>query len=253
MPVLTIITPVYDPPEDHLMAAYRSVAGQRLPDGWDLEWRVQEDGKAGRAQEILPSEDWIVHGGNRHRGQAMTRNLALSGARGELVKNLDQDDLLCPGTVARDISCLTDHPDVGWSTSRVLDLMPDGSLVEFGDDPEPGRIETGWAVDYWRTHNFRLPVHPTTLCIRTQLAVAMGGWMAVPGSEDTGLLVAASTLTDGWFHDEVGLHYRKHEGQESAAAAHTEAGEWTSRMSLISQRADALLAVMSSTPAPRHT
>ena len=48
-------------------------------------------------------------------------------------------------------------------------------------------------------------VHPTSLCIRCPLAVALGGWMAVPSSEDTGLLIAASVLTTGWFTES----YRK--------------------------------------------
>lgn len=71
--------------------------------------------------------------------------------------------------------------------------------------------------------------------------------MAVPGSDDTGLLVAASTLSPGWFFSEVGLLYRKWPGQVSANDAHTEPVEWTSRMELIDQRAEAL-ATMSTQP-----
>ncbi len=64
--------------------------------------------------------------------------------------------------------------------------------------------------------------------------------MAVPGSEDTGLLIAASVLTTGWFTGEVGLLYRKWPGQASASPDHTEATEWQARMSLISERAEQL-------------
>lgn len=243
MPLVSIITPAYAPDADHLTAAYESVASQELPAGWELEWLVQEDGATGAARTILATDDRIRHGENRHLGVAMTRNLALALARGWLVKNLDADDVLQPGVLARDIDCLTSEHGVQWSTSRVLDLMPDGTLVGFDNDPEPGRIAAGSVVEHWRQHSYRLPVHPTTVCMRRDLAVAMGGWMAVPGSEDTGLLVAASTVADGWFHSEVGLHYRKHPGQQTATATHTEMSEWHARMSLISERAGAIAAL----------
>jgi hypothetical protein len=41
--------------------------------------------------------------------------------------------------------------------------------------------------------------------------------MSVPGSEDTGLLVAASAVSVGYVHPEVGLLYRKWPLQVTAA------------------------------------
>ena len=70
--------------------------------------------------------------------------------------------------------------------------------------------------------------------------MALGGWMAVPGSEDTGMLVAAGAVSVGYFLSEVGLLYRKWPGQATAGSAHTGQAEWNARMSLISERADAL-------------
>lgn len=245
MPLISVITPVYQPDAGHLRAAYESLVAQGdLPAGWSLEWLAQEDGETGVAQEIVPTEPWIRHGVGRHNGVSLTRNLALSRAHGSLVRNLDQDDILTAGALARDIAALDQHPEIGWATSRVLDLLPDGSTVGFDNDPPAGRIEPGHPVKHWRAHNYRLPVHPTTLCIRRSLAVALGGWMAVPGSDDTGLLVAASTINPGWFSDEVGLLYRKWHGQASAAAGHTEAVEWQTRMNLISERADELVVLV---------
>lgn len=240
MPTISVITPSYAPVSSQLTEAYDSLRSQELPEDWELEWVVQEDGKTGAAQEILPTEDWITHGTGRRGGVAICRNLALSRARGELIKNLDQDDVLTPGVLSRDIDVLTSSSEVQWTTSRVLDLLPDGSTVGFEADPPPGRLEPGFVRQHWRNHNYRLPVHPTTICIRRSLAVALGGWMAVPGSDDTGLLVAASAISPGWFSPEPGLLYRKWPGQVSASDAHTEPVEWTARMQLIDQRADAL-------------
>lgn len=223
------------------MAAYESICAQELPTGYQWEWVIQEDGATRVAEDILPpSDDRIRFGVGRRGGVAIARNLGTARARGALIKNLDQDDILTPGVLRRDVDALATNPDVGWTTSRVLDLLPDGSTVGFEGDPDEGRLEPGFVVSYWQSHSFRLPVHPTTMCIRRELAAALGGWMAVPGSDDTGLLVAASVVSVGYFHGEVGLLYRKWPGQVTASPSHTEPVEWNLRMNLILERAEAL-------------
>lgn len=240
MPLISVLTPVFNPEPEHLSEAFKSLASQELPPGWEVEWLVQEDGNTGIARKILPADERISFGTGRRGGVALTRNLALGRSRGQLIKNLDADDVLTPGVLARDVQALDVHPDVQWTTSRVLDLLPDGSTVGFEHDPPAGRLEPGAVVEHWRAHNYRLPVHPTTICITRQLAVALGGWMGVPGSDDTGLLVAASVVSVGYFSDQVGLLYRKWPGQVTAHADHTASDEWTVRMQLIDERAEAL-------------
>lgn len=236
MNVFSLITPVYQPVPEYLEAAAKSVLSQELPEGWELEWLIQEDGQTGAAEAIVPTDNRVRFGSGRHGGVAITRNLALSRARGRLVKNLDQDDILTPGVITRDIEAMA-SPDIGWTTSRVLDLLPDGSTESFPGDPEPGRLQPGWVRDQWEQRSFRLPVHPTTMCILRTLAVQLGGWMAVPGSDDTGLLIAASMVSVGYFEGEVGALYRKWPGQSSASLAHVESVEWNARMKLINERA----------------
>ena len=238
--LISVITPFYAPTATHVRATYESLSSQALPDSWEWEWVIQEDGTAGAAQELLPADDRVRIGGGRPGGVALTRNLALARSRGSLIRNLDQDDILLPGALTRDVTTLATHPAVGWVTSGVLDLLPDGSTVGFDGAPEPGELAPGVVFEHWRRHDFRLPVHPTSLCIRRWLAVALGGWMAVPGSDDTGLLIAASVVSTGYFQPEVGLLYRKWDGQESAGAAHREPTEWKLRMSLIQERAESL-------------
>jgi len=238
--LISIITPVYNPVPEHLKEAYESLRSQELPQGWAWEWVVQEDGRTGAAQDPLPEDSRISFGSGRHGGQAITRNLGLARAQGSLIKNLDQDDVLAPETLARDIAVLSEDRAIGWTTSRVLDLLPDGTTIGFENDPAAGRLEPGFVFEHWQSHNYRLPVHPTTICIRRTLATALGGWMAVPGSDDTGLLVAASIVSVGYFTDEVGLLYRKWSGQATANAEHTEPIEWNLRMALIRERAESL-------------
>ena len=243
MHIITIVTPAYRPDREHLLAAYDSIWRQEMPTGWELQWVVQEDGTDGEVAKILPADPRVSVGGGRHSGETSTRNLCLSRASGELIKVLDADDMLTPGTLARDISVLDANPDVGWTTSRVLDLLPDGSTVGFDQDPPAGRLERGTVLAHWRAHNFRASVHPATLCLRRELVMALGGWMALPGSGDTGLLLAANAITPGWFNAETGLLYRKHPAQMTSQPGHTDPTEWAARMRIIGERADALAAL----------
>ncbi|HEU5426433.1 MAG TPA: glycosyltransferase family A protein [Actinocrinis sp.] len=246
--VLSIVTPILDPRPDYLAQAYESLASQEMPSGWEWEWVVQEDGRTGGVARLLPPDPRVRVGtGRPHGGVGQTRNMALARSRGELVKAFDGDDVMGEGVLERDIRVLSDSGDGGdggdgvqWATSRALDLLPDGSTVASEHDPEPGRLEPGSVADYWRSHGYRLPVHGVTLCMRRSLLVALGGWMGVPGSDDTGLLIAASVVSPGYFHDEVGLYYRKWPGQVTAQPAHTEPDEWHARMRLIEERGAAL-------------
>lgn len=156
---------------------------------------------------------------------------------------LDADDQLTEGALARDIAILTEHQDVGWTTARVLDLLPDGTTIgwEHADPPE-GRLQRGTVYQYWRAHS-RLPVHPATLCMRRQLLLAVGGWMALPTSEDTGLLIALSIISEGYFIVEPGLLYRKWPGQITSHPTHTDLHQRLERDRIIHARAEALLAV----------
>lgn len=246
MRIVSVLTPAYQPDRKFLLAAYESVRTQAMPTGWDWQWVVQEDGLEGDVPRILPADPRVSIGTGRRGGECSTRNLCLSRADGELIKVLDSDDMLTPGELARDVRALTANPDVGWTTSRVLDLLPDGSTVGFDQDPPAGRLEPGSVLAHWRSHNYRAPVHPATLCLRRDLVMALGGWMALPGSGDTGLLLAASVITPGWFNAETGLLYRKHPGQMTSQAGHTDPTEWSARMRIIGERAEALAALWGS-------
>lgn len=236
---ISIVTPAYKPALEYLTAAYESLCAQVMPRGWQWQWIVQEDGQTGDVARMLPDDARISVGSGRRTGEAATRTMCLSRATGELVKVLDADDQLTPGTLARDIAILSEHPDIGWTTARVLDLLPDGSTAGF-DDPPKGRLERGEVFRHWRTHNYRAQVHPATLCIRRQLVLALGGWMALPASGDTGLLLAANAISSGYFIPEVGMLYRKWPGQMTSQADHTDSIEWPARMAIIEARAVAL-------------
>lgn len=77
--------------------------------------------------------------------------------------------------------------------------------------------------------------------MRRDLLVMLGGWMALPASEDTGLLLALNAISTGYFISEPGLLYRKWPGQATASAEHSDPSELRARQNLIDVRTRALL------------
>lgn len=237
---IIIVTAVHAPSAKFLPDAYKSLCDQELPEGWDWHWLIQEDGKTDEVAPFIPADERVSFRQGRAGGPGVARTMALAHADGEYVKVLDADDQLPPGALARDVAALEADRSLGWATSRVLDLLPDGSTAGFPGDPEHGPIERQVVVDYWASHDYRAPVHPATLFVRRDLLIALGGWMALPASEDTGLLLALNSVARGWFSSEVGLLYRKWEGQATGQAAHVDAAERDARMAVVEARARAL-------------
>ncbi|WP_410600925.1 glycosyltransferase [Amycolatopsis sp. lyj-90] len=252
MPVISVITPVHPPSLPYLSEAYESLASQELPPGWTWEWLVQEDGETGLLDDALPADGRVLPGSGRRGGPGVARMMALSRASGELIKALDADDVLAPGALARDIAALED-PAIGWTTCRVLDLLPDGTAAGVDSDPEEGPIERGAILRYWQRNGYVSSVVAGTLCIRRELLLDLGGWMALPASEDTGLILAANASSDGYFVATCGMYYRKWPGQVTASAAHNDDAERLARMKLIEERAAVMLARRRGRAAPSHT
>ncbi|QTD99662.1 glycosyltransferase family 2 protein [Streptomyces cyanogenus] len=237
---VTVVTAVHGPSARFLPDAYASLCAQRLPAGWEWDWVVQEDGTTDEVRPHVPDDDRVSFRQGRPGGPGVARTIALARVEGAYVKVLDADDQLTPGALARDVAVLEEHPTVGWTTSRVLDLLPDGSTAGFPGDPDDGPIERGTVLDRWKRDDFRAPVHPASLCVRRELLTALGGWMALPASEDTGLLLALDAVSRGWFSAETGLLYRKWEGQVTGRPAHVDPAERAARMAVAETRARAL-------------
>lgn len=237
---LIVVTAVHGPSARFLPEAHKSLCAQELPAGWEWHWVIQEDGQTGEVGPYVPDDARVTFRQGRSGGPGVARTIALAHTEGEYAKILDADDQLTPGALARDLSALEADRAIGWTTSRVLDLLPDGSTAGFPGDPDDGPVERGAVLDFWAANDFRAQVHPATLCVRRDLLLALGGWMALPASEDTGLLLALNSVSRGWFSAEVGLLYRKWEGQATGQASHVDPAERAARMAVVEARARAL-------------
>ncbi|MCM2393082.1 glycosyltransferase family 2 protein [Streptomyces albipurpureus] len=238
--IVSVITAVHAPAAHYLQDAYKSLCEQELPTGWDWQWVIQEDGESDDVAPHIPADPRISFGQGRPGRAGVARTMGLSRAVGQYIKVLDADDMLTSGALARDLDALLGNPSIAWSTARVLDLLPDGSTVGFDQDPPEGPIERGAVLSHWKAHDFRAQVHPATLFARRDLVLALGGWMALPASEDTGLLLALSAVSRGWFTAQTGLLYRKWPGQVTSHASHIHEGERSARMAVVEARAEGL-------------
>jgi Glycosyl transferase family 2 len=238
MSTISIVTPVYDGGQRHLLSAWESLCAQEMPPGWDWEWVVQEDGETGSPLRLLPDDQRISGDSGRRGNAAVARTLALSRAKGVLVRPLDADDELTPGALARDIKALTSNPGIGWCVSAGLDLMPDGSLIPAPDDFPEGPLGPSEIFDSYAAGIFR--VIACTLTAHTSLVRAVGGWGALPASEDVSLLVACETVSRGWMVAEPSMHYRKHSTQSTRLAKFNDSHEIAARRASIIGRREAL-------------
>lgn len=225
-----------------LLRAYRSVLAQILPNNWSLEWIVQADGDVPVLSDFLPMDDRrISYSYNgQHSGTAITRNLALSRASGKYVRVLDDDDELLPGAIAQDIRILEDNPGVAWTTSRAIDKLPDGTEFLPNQILPAGKIPIGGMFDIWIQSDGVPPVHPATLCARIEVIRAFGGWMALPVSDDVGLLMAMSLLLPGYFAPLVSMQYNKSDIQITSSEYSKSKRSKEQRMTAIRQRVESM-------------
>jgi glycosyltransferase involved in cell wall biosynthesis len=216
MPVLSVLTAGQGKRARFLVEAGEGLADQALPDGWELEWVVQEDGADPRLAETIEQFPFAKYGANGEQlGVALTRNLALARVSGELVHMLDSDDLLLPGGLAAAVAVLAGDRRLHWVAGPADDLLPDGSRRSVALPIEPGFVDAG-VVSELIVEERPLPIHPAGLTIRTATLRALGGWIGSPYSEDNAMMIALTDLTPGYLLKDITWLYRRHDGQNTA-------------------------------------
>jgi glycosyltransferase involved in cell wall biosynthesis len=214
---LSLISVVHPAYVRYLPELHASIVGQAMPEGWRWEWLVRGNGVTRDAVVMLDDDPRIRFGEDAAGSWAVSRNVALSLAGGDFVRNVDSDDVLLDGALARDIRIMNDLPGIGFTVSAALDVLDDGATVRQDDRPtyDSGVLERGWVLDRLRAQAWRTPILPGTLCARRDLIIMAGGWMDLPGTSDMGLLAAISEYSQGYYNAEPSIYYRRHAGQAS--------------------------------------
>lgn len=219
MPLLSVLTAAHAGRADLLARAGESVATQQLPEGWRLEWVVQEDGPSPSLAPVVERFPFARHSAHGEQlGIATTRNLALTRVDGELVHVLDSDDELLPNAVSVAVEAFDAYPAVHWVAAQADDLLPDDSRRSFALEYPAGYVEPG-KINEFTVERGEPPIHCAGLTMRTRTVRALGGWAANPRSEDSALFVALAELTPGYITSEVTWLHRLHTAQTTGEQA----------------------------------
>ncbi len=219
MPLLSVLTTAQAGRAGFLVEAGESLAAQELPDGWEFEWVVQEDGPEPGLGEVLEAFPFARYAANGERlGIGTTRNVALVRAGGELVHVLDDDDRLLPSALASAVDVLAAHPEVVWVAAQADDLFQGDLRLPYPPSLAPGVVDRGVVGTFVLDHG-HTPVVCVGITVRTDAVRALGGWVALPRGEDLSLVVALNELAPGYLLPEVTYLYRRHADQITRQAS----------------------------------
>lgn len=211
-PLISVITPVFNPPPDVLRETIGSVLLQTY-DNWEL---ILVDAASNLAGIGSVLEESCASDGrvrlvrlDANLGISANTNRGLEKARGEFVAFLDHDDLLAP--------------DVLYEVVRALNEDPSLDIVYFDEDKvsEDGRIRTdpffkpSWSPEYLLSTNYLM--HSV---IRREAIAAAGGLdPAMDGAQDWDLALRLAERGRRAFHvPKVLYHWRRIKGSVAADA-----------------------------------
>lgn len=197
---------------DYLTAMHASLTRQSVP--WEAV--IALDGAdPGRLPTPLADDKRVrVLSLPRPVGAACARNVGLTEVRTPFVNWADDDDLFTDDAMAARLDTLQ-ATGLGWCAGWSEDLHPDGSTTLWRCPTPPGRHEAGDVWTHWRTPADTIPIGPTTILARTELARAapMGGLVQ---GEDYMSALGITGLAPGILLRLPVYRYRKHAGQMTA-------------------------------------
>ena len=202
-PLISVLTPVHDPPPHMLEEAIVSVREQTFTN-WEL--CLVDDGSADpeviAVLERYAASDPRIHL-ERHEvagGISAATNAALERATGEYVALLDHDDALAPDALAQVADEVAAQPDLDMIYSDE-DVIGDDGLIEH--HPKPG-----WSPEHMSAlmYTCHLGVY------RRELAVDVGGFRSqFDGCQDYDFVLRLMEWTDRIAHIPRNLyHWRAH-------------------------------------------
>jgi len=202
-PLISVLTPVHDPPVQMLEEAVRSVRAQTFTD-WEL--CLIDDGSTRpevlAALERHAASDSRIHLERRETagGISTATNTALELASGDYVALLDHDDALVPDALQRVAEQIARQPDVDMIYSDE-DVVDDDGAIEH--HPKPG-----WSPEHMSAlmYTCHLGVY------RRALALDLGGFRSqFDGCQDYDFVLRLMEHTDRITHiPRILYHWRAH-------------------------------------------
>ena len=203
-PLISIIVPVYNPPEHFLREAIESVLEQ-VYHNWELclvDDCSTEPYVKSILEEYATKDDRFkvdFHAENGHI--CRTSNSALTMATGEYIALLDHDDLLAPHALAEVVSLLNEHPEADF-------IYSDEDKINEQNIHQDPFFKPDWCPDSFlgRMYTCHLGVY------RRSLVTEIGNFrVGFEGSQDYDLVLRLTEKTDNIFHiPNILYHWRIH-------------------------------------------
>jgi len=202
-PVISVLTPVHDPPLEMLQEAVASVLGQTYPK-WEL-CLVDDGSRDPRVKAALqryaadePRVKLLEHG--QAQGISSATNSALELASGDYIALLDHDDTLSPEALQQVADRLISDPGLDMVYSDE-DVVADGAVLERHAKP-------GWSPEHMRAlmYTCHLGVY------RRSMAQQVGGFQSrFDGCQDYDFVLRLMERTDRIAHiPQILYHWRAH-------------------------------------------
>jgi GT2 family glycosyltransferase len=213
-PLISIVTPVYNPPPPVLAATLRSALDQTY-DHWELclaDGDSQTEGVRATLAEFAQADPRIkVTYLPENLGISGNSNEALRMAQGEFVALLDHDDMLAPNALWEIVRALTEHPETDILYYDEDKLSEDGRVRR-----EPWFKPHRWSPDLFLSANCLM--HGV---LRRSLIESVGGFDSqTDGAQDWDLFFRCTEHTQRILHiPKVLYHWRQVPG--SAATEFT--------------------------------
>ncbi len=203
-PLISIIIPVYNTPEDFLREMLDSVLAQVYPH-WEL-CICDDASPLAHVQEVLSAyaaKDTrikiAVHQANKHISH--TSNSAIDIATGEFISLLDHDDLITPDALYEIVALLNQHPEADMIYSDEDKIIPDRSL-------EWAFFKQDWCPDSFLARMYICHLATYRLSIVQEIGGFRPGY---EGSQDYDLMLRFMEKTDKIFHiPKILYHWRIH-------------------------------------------
>ena len=199
-PLVSIITPVYDPPIHVFKETIESVLSQKY-ENWQL--CLVNDCSSDPAVDVCcrkyaSQEPRITYVERKlNGGIAAASNSGLDVAEGEFVALLDHDDLLRPDALVEVMRAIDKFPDLDMAYSDEDKLFADGTY-------DHSYAKSGWSPDLHLSYNY--------VCLfavfRRTLLEQLNGWnLGFDGAQDYDLSLRFSEITDRIVHIPRNLYH----------------------------------------------
>jgi glycosyltransferase involved in cell wall biosynthesis len=212
---VAIITALAPRPGHRLVETHLALDASRI----DYEWLIQvDDEAAGDLPVMLLTDPRVRIEANGQRvGIAATRNRALARADAPLVLNADSDDVPVPGAIER-LAIAFEDPSVGLAFGDWIEHWPDRDQWIPTPRFTPGWLAPGTLSRIWYDEHW-VPFHLAGAMWRTDAVLAAGGWSALLGGSDIGLLLGVDSVWASAYVPGATFIYHHHASQATASDA----------------------------------